>query len=584
MSVLGQSAPTVIPVDDYITEEMYPGYAPAFGSQPFVFEPVRPFTKADNRRYWLRDSLHFGRGMAPASIALMDDAQTWGTQLAADMVGVPPTLGMVNRLAGTHVYLGGIDVTSAWQIQARAARFGSFVEPILRDFDGYWTVREQELRSAFEHFDGLDLAAMEPAELWAALKDAYAFHRRGWYVHFEAMYSLAANYLAFFHLAQELGLDGSLVSRFLAGRRTFYIETDEALWKLTSRARELGVDGALLTGEPGDARARLLDLPNGATWWAELEAFLQKYGSRLEETCTIDTPSWLEDPAPALYRIAAFLTSPQEHDFGAAQAQAVQERDELIDDARSKIGGGPNLERFNDALASNLSANFAWWNDDHNALLDRRLAIPPRRISLALAERLVDDGHLAAPEDIFFLFKSELFDLMDDGAGWARLTALIPDRRAFFEEWRERGRELPPMLGSIPDRVDDPIMTEILGLSEHFIETVKSRDPGRELSGFPASRGVVEGVARVITRADQLHEVQAGEILVCTGTTTEWTPVFGIIKACVCDTGGSLAHAAIVSREYAIPCVVGTAVGTSTIKSGDVIRVDGVLGRITLTG
>ena len=134
------------------------------------------------------------------------------------------------------------------------------------------------------------------------------------------------------------------------------------------------------------------------------------------------------------YRIAAFLTSPQEHDFGAAQAQAVQERDELIDDARSKIGGGPNLERFNDALASNLSANFAWWNDDHNALFDRRLAIPPRRISLALAERLVDDGHLAAPEDIFFLFKSELFDLMDDGAGWARVTALIPDRRAFFED------------------------------------------------------------------------------------------------------------------------------------------------------
>ena len=43
MSVLGQSAPTVIPVDDSITEEMYPGYAPAFGSQPFVFEPVRPF-------------------------------------------------------------------------------------------------------------------------------------------------------------------------------------------------------------------------------------------------------------------------------------------------------------------------------------------------------------------------------------------------------------------------------------------------------------------------------------------------------------------------------------------------------------
>ena len=55
---------------------------------------------------------------------------------------------------------------------------------------------------------------------------------------------------------------------------------------------------------------------------------------------------------------------------------------------------------------------------------------------------------------------------------------------------------------------------------------------------------------------------EPGEILVCGGTTTEWTPAFGIIAACVCDTGGSLTHAAIVSREYGIPCVVGTAIAT----------------------
>jgi len=69
-------------------------------------------------------------------------------------------------------------------------------------------------------------------------------------------------------------------------------------------------------------------------------------------------------------------------------------------------------------------------------------------------------------------------------------------------------------------------------------------------------------VARVITTVSDLHLVEPGEILVCGGTTTEWTPAFGIITACVCDTGGSLTHAAIVSREYGIPCVVGTAIAT----------------------
>jgi pyruvate,water dikinase len=129
--------------------------------------------------------------------------------------------------------------------------------------------------------------------------------------------------------------------------------------------------------------------------------------------------------------------------------------------------------------------------------------------------------------------------------------------------------------------VPDPIMIEVVGLSGHFLETLKSgAADSASLRGFPASKGVVEGVARVITTVTELHKVQPGEILVCGGTTTEWTPVFGIIKACVCDTGGSLTHAAIVSREYGIPCVVGTAAATQTIKTGDRVRVDGRAGTV----
>ena len=101
-----------------------------------------------------------------------------------------------------------------------------------------------------------------------------------------------------------------------------------------------------------------------------------------------------------------------------------------------------------------------------------------------------------------------------------------------------------------------------------------------EIRGFPAAKGVAEGVARVITTVTDLHTVQPGEVLVCGGTTTEWTPAFGIILACVCDTGGSLTHAAIVSREYGIPCVVGTAVATTMIKTGDRVRVDGRAGTV----
>jgi pyruvate,water dikinase len=262
----------------------------------------------------------------------------------------------------------------------------------------------------------------------------------------------------------------------------------------------------------------------------------------------------------------------------------VAERDAQIEAARRAING-PDLQRFNEALASNQAANFAWWNEEHNYLIDRRAAIPVRRASLELGARLVDEGKLKQPDDIFFLFKPELFAVMEGGGpGWPALAPMIPDRRAYFEDWRHRGPELPTMLGTIPDTVPDPIMIEVFGLSGHFLETLKGSGAAQELRGFPAAKGVAEGVARVITSVTELHKVQPGDILVCGGTTTEWTPVFGIIRACVCDTGGSLTHAAIVSREYGIPCVVGTATATKTIKTGDRVRVDGRQGTVQIFG
>ncbi|MGH3278591.1 MAG: PEP-utilizing enzyme [Trebonia sp.] len=587
-------SPRVFPVDEFVREELYPGYKQAFASQPFVAGPVRPFSHRDNERYWLRDSLHFSEGMVPASIATLDDAQTWGAQLGAEIVGVPPTRGSVNRLAGTHVYIGTIDVDTEWQVQARAARFGAYVSPILANFGSYWAMRAGELQSAYDHFDNLDLSVMPVPDLWTALRDAYAFHRRAWFIHFEVMYVLTANYLAFYALAEEIGLSGSQVSSFLSGQQTFYSRTDEELWRLAGRARSLGLDSALLSGSAPDMRSRIAARSGGAAWLAEFDAFLSAYGQRTEETCRIDTPSWAEDPSPALQAIGAFLSKPTGFDFHAARAAAIEERDASIDAARRSVNGA-NLARFDEALASNQAANFAWWNEEHNYLIDRRAAIPVRRATLELGTRLASSGEISDPTDMFYLFKPELFAVMssDGGPSWASLRSTIPDRRGYFEHWRKRGPSLPPMLGTIPEVVPDPIMIEVFGLSGRFLETMRGDGTAAEaasgsagvtgvteIRGFPAAKGVVEGVARVITTVGDLHLVRPGEILVCGGTTTEWTPAFGVITACVCDTGGSLTHAAIVSREYGIPCVVGTAIATQVVKTGMRIRVDGRAGTV----
>ena len=89
----------------------------------------------------------------------------------------------------------------------------------------------------------------------------------------------------------------------------------------------------------------------------------------------------------------------------------------------------------------------------------------------------------------------------------------------------------------------------------------RRRDSDGDLAGMAASPGQVEGVARVVLDADELRDIQPGEILVSRITAPSWGPVFARIGAAVTDIGGMMSHAAIVCREYGLPAVTGTGLG-----------------------
>ena len=102
------------------------------------------------------------------------------------------------------------------------------------------------------------------------------------------------------------------------------------------------------------------------------------------------------------------------------------------------------------------------------------------------------------------------------------------------------------------------------------------------LKGMAASPGTVEGIARVLNHPDELGLLQEGEILVTRVTAPSWAPVFGKIRATVTDIGGMMSHAAIVCREYGLPAVTGTGSASTTIKTGQKIRVNGNTGEVTI--
>ncbi|MEH6635843.1 MAG: PEP/pyruvate-binding domain-containing protein [Halioglobus sp.] len=104
------------------------------------------------------------------------------------------------------------------------------------------------------------------------------------------------------------------------------------------------------------------------------------------------------------------------------------------------------------------------------------------------------------------------------------------------------------------------------------------------LQGRPASRGVVEGIARVAHTLSEAAQLQPGEILITPITDIGWTPYFSLIGGLVTDLGSSVSHGAVIAREYGLPCVVNARQATRLFHTGDRIRLDGDSGSVQLLG
>ncbi len=100
------------------------------------------------------------------------------------------------------------------------------------------------------------------------------------------------------------------------------------------------------------------------------------------------------------------------------------------------------------------------------------------------------------------------------------------------------------------------------------------------LSGLAASPGVASGVVKIIHDLKDLDKIKTGDVLVTEMTNPDMVVSMQKSSAIITDEGGLTAHAAIVSREMGIPCVVGTRLATQKLKDGDIVTVDGYNGKV----
>jgi rifampicin phosphotransferase len=209
-----------------------------------------------------------------------------------------------------------------------------------------------------------------------------------------------------------------------------------------------------------------------------------------------------------------------------------------------------------------ITQDYTYYRDFERFWNDRTMS-RPRDIYTAIARKFIARDLLTGEEDIFFLGREEVL-AAEAGQLSARDIAIrVRARRRVYAKYNRR--EPPKYLQGWRAFDDDQLPDDGLGLR-----------------GIPASSGTVTGRARVCRDISEVGKIGKGDILVTVATDPAWTTVFSFIGGVVVETGGVVAHAVMISREYGLPCVAHLTRACELIPDGALITVDGGSGRVVV--
>lgn len=529
---------------------------------------------ADLDGFWQWDQLHCPRPLTVLEHEVLHASTGWGFSKAIAELG--SAIRAVTRSVNSYAYLSGqpLDLDGE-DPQTRAARYRKNVDALLVVLGERW--EKEWLPKVIDSVNRRvrqDYGAMTDADLLRTWDEMCEEVRDRWYIHGLLLYGFfGAGQFADLYKEVTGAVDEKLGYEALQGFDTMASRSARGLWQLSRTVRSNAELRRMFeASNPSEIVSQLDASDAGRAFMRQFSAYLDEYGWRADSVYELTHPSWREDPRIAINAIQGYLTMEDDHGPDAQLQSAIRRREQLLADARAKIGNdAATLQRFNAAYEA-ISC-FTPMVEDHNHWIDQMGDISMRYPALEFGRRCVARGVLASPEDIFHLERADIVEAMNG----VDKQPLASRRKADLERF---ARVVPPpFIGPPPPPSDDPVVDVIV---RFFGLPVEPNADARVINGVAASPGTVTGKAKVVRSLAEASKLQAGDVLVCEMTLPPWTPLFSTASAVVADTGGILSHCAIVAREMRIPCVVGTMTGTRAIKDGQTITVDGSRGMVRI--
>jgi len=573
------------------------------------------FQPGDDQRFWFYNSMHFPEPM-PAFDAIT--AEIPYTAIGANttrLFVLPTTLGIEHRIVNGRVYITAIPVTDPAEIGRRAEIFSERAGYYYQNWDRLyagWKDRIASLISEIEAITVPELPEFEDErvvmESTGVAQNHYVrenFHKcldlysKMWHHHTEFLMLGYGAYVVFFEFCKNAfpEISEQTVARMVAGIDVIMYRPDDELKRLAKLAVSTGLAEEFPEG--CDPEAVLAALPErgeaGRAWLAAFDAVrIPWFHVSTGDGFYHHHRSWNENlavPFAALTRYVRLVSTGESLDRPTATLLA--ERERIAAEYRALLATDEDRGAFDQMLG--VCRLVFPYVEDHKFYCEHWFTTRFFQKIRAFGELLVRKEVLADPDDIFYLQHYEidqaLADLMLAWAsggpplGAAHWHPVIAERKRMLDALKTWSP--PPALGPVPEALNDPAVQMLWGITQDTIESWYSQSAAgdeREVRGYGASSGIVEGTARVLRDVNEIGTIRDGEILVCPVTAPSWGPVFGKIKAAVSDIGGTMSHAAIVAREYGMPAVVGTGQATKRIKTGQRVRVDGDRGVVTILG
>jgi pyruvate, water dikinase len=561
--------------------------------------------------FWFQDGVHWPEVITPWDATFYEFALASLSQYNTRHYLIPPALGVDFRILNGYAYLSPVGVTNPAEIEARVPHFmeraGFYFQNWDRLYDD-WLVKIRALVKDMSEIKVEPLPEKEPIEVITEGRGAgsgltlqESYHRlcdlalRLWQYHFEFLNLGYAAYLDFFGFCKQAfpSIPDLGIAKMVAGVEVDLFRPDDELKKLARLAVESGVDAAFDSDSPDEVRDALGKTEAGRAWLAQWNEACEPWfnfssGSGFYHTDRI----WIEHVEIPFGFIRDYIRRlRQGANLDRPMAAIQAERDRIVSEYRELLASDADREAFDAKLG--LSRTVFPYVENHNFYVEHWAHSVLWRKMRAFGDVFTKAGFLAEADDIFLLKRDEVPEaLWDMYSAWAVGTE--PRGGKYWQPEIERRKQIldalrawsaPPALGIPPEVVTEPFTVMLWGItSESVASWLSAAGEGAvgSVSGFGASPGVAEGPARVLFTADQISEVQPGDVLVAALTAPSWAPVFSKIVATVTDVGGMMSHAAIVCREYGLPAVTGTAFGTARIKTGQRIRVDGNAGTVTV--